>query len=118
MVSEKLGEKSDDLSLMEQIKNQLGLSDDVVELGVRIYKKSLEKNLHKIALFQEGSTEAMIAASVYVACRRKGLHTTLKEVVMVSNISMPELVHMVKIILYAQVHGHSTRNLFFGFPLG
>ncbi|NHJ00589.1 MAG: transcription initiation factor IIB [Candidatus Heimdallarchaeota archaeon] len=82
------------LKELKRIKSQLELPDDVAEMGAMIYRKALKKNL-----IRGRSIDGMIAASLYLACRKKKLPQTLKDIASVSNISAKELGRCIRIIL-------------------
>ena len=82
------------LKELKRIKSQLELPEDVAEMGAMIYRKALKKNL-----IRGRSIDGMIAASLYLACRKKKLPQTLKDIASVSNISSKELGRCIRIIL-------------------
>ncbi|MHA2202657.1 MAG: transcription initiation factor IIB [Candidatus Hodarchaeales archaeon] len=82
------------LKELKRIKSQLELPEDVAEMGAMIYRKALKKNL-----IRGRSIDGMISASLYLACRRKKLPQTLKDIASVSNISSKELGRCIRIIL-------------------
>jgi transcription initiation factor TFIIB len=82
------------LKELKRIKSQLELPEDVAEMGAMIYRKALKKNL-----IRGRSIDGMIAASLYLACRKKKLPQTLKDIALVSNISSKELGRCIRIIL-------------------
>ncbi len=82
------------LKELKRIKSQLELPEDVAEMGAMIYRKALKKNL-----IRGRSIDGMIAASLYLACRKKKLPQTLKDIASVSNISAKELGRCIRIIL-------------------
>jgi transcription initiation factor TFIIB len=82
------------LKELKRIKSQLELPEDVAEMGAMIYRKALKKNL-----IRGRSIDGMISASLYLACRRKKLPQTLKDIASVSNISTKDLGRCIRIIL-------------------
>ncbi len=82
------------LKELKRIKSQLELPEDVAEMGAMIYRKALKKNL-----IRGRSIDGMISASLYLACRKKKLPQTLKDIASVSNISSKELGRCIRIIL-------------------
>jgi transcription initiation factor TFIIB len=82
------------LKELKRIKSQLELPEDVAEMGAMIYRKALKRNL-----IRGRSIDGMISASLYLACRRKKLPQTLKDIASVSNISAKELGRCIRIIL-------------------
>lgn len=83
------------LKELKRIKSHIGLPEDVAEMGARIYRKSLKKNL-----IRGRSIDCMVAASLYLACRKKRLPQTLKDIASVSYISTKDLGRCVRIILH------------------
>jgi len=74
------------LSELLKIKEKLFLSDAVVEKAAYIYRKALEKKL-----VRGRSISALIAASLYAACRESGIPRTLNEISNSGNIRRKEL---------------------------
>ncbi len=66
---------------LHKMKNKLALSDAIIEKASYIYRKALEKKL-----VRGRSISAMIAASLYAACRAAGIPRTLKDVADKSNV--------------------------------
>jgi transcription initiation factor TFIIB len=63
------------LSTLLKMKEKLSLSEAIVEKAAYIYRKALEKKL-----VRGRSISALIAASLYAACREVGTPRTIKEV--------------------------------------
>ncbi|MFX0205369.1 MAG: transcription initiation factor IIB family protein [Candidatus Hodarchaeota archaeon] len=79
---------------LKRIKSQLELPDDTAQTAAMIYRKSLKENLVR------GRTiDGMIAASMYLACRRMGLPQTLKDIAQVANVHIKELGRCVRILI-------------------
>ena len=83
------------LKELKRIKSHMELPEDVAEMGARIYRKALKKNL-----IRGRSIDCMVAASLYLACRKKRLPQTLKDIASVSYISTKDLGRCVRIILH------------------
>lgn len=66
---------------LHKMKNKLALSDAIIEKASYIYRKALEKKL-----VRGRSISAMIAASLYAACRDAEIPRTLKDVAGTSNV--------------------------------
>ncbi len=66
---------------LHKMKNKLALSDAIIEKASYIYRKALEKKL-----VRGRSISAMIAASLYAACRDGEIPRTLKDVADKSNV--------------------------------
>ena len=67
---------------LDSIKAKLALPEQVVEKAATIYRKASKMNL-----IRGKSISAMIAASVYVACREYGITRSIDEIAIASNIS-------------------------------
>ena len=63
------------LATLLKMKEKLSLSEAIVEKAAYIYRKALEKKL-----VRGRSISALIAASLYAACRESGTPRTIKEV--------------------------------------
>lgn len=60
---------------LDALKNKLALPDTLKEKSIRLYKKAIEKNIPK-----GRSVDAMVAATIYVACRDSDTSCTLKDI--------------------------------------
>jgi len=79
---------------LKRIKSQLDLPDDAAETASLIYRKSLKEQLVR------GRTiDGMIAASMYLACRKMGLPQTLKDIATVANVQIKEIGRCVRILI-------------------
>ena len=74
------------LNQLLKMKEKLSLSDAIGEKAAYIYRKALEKGL-----VRGRSISALIAASLYAACRESGIPRTLNEISSSSNIRRKEL---------------------------
>ncbi len=74
------------LSELSRLKDKLSLSDSIIEKAAYIYRKALEKGLVK-----GRSISALIAASLYAACRDTETPRTLKDVSEVSNLKKKDI---------------------------
>jgi transcription initiation factor TFIIB len=63
------------LNELARVKDKLGLSDAIIEKTAYIYRKAQEKHLTK-----GRSVSAILAASVYIACREMGASRTLADI--------------------------------------
>jgi len=71
---------------LHRMKDKLAVSDAVVEKAAYIYRKAMDKKLVK-----GRSISAMIAASLYAACRDSGTPRTLNDFSTVANIKRGDL---------------------------
>jgi transcription initiation factor TFIIB len=74
------------LSELTRLKDKLSLSDLIVEKSAYIYRKALEKGLIK-----GRSISALIAASLYAACRETETPRTLKDVADAGNLKKKDI---------------------------
>ena len=82
------------LSELLKMKEKLSLSDAVSEKAAYIYRKALERKL-----VRGRSIYALIASSLYAACRESGTPRTLKEVSSAINITKKDLSACYRLIL-------------------
>ena len=81
-------------SELDRLADKLNLSDAVIEKAAYIYRKALEKGL-----VRGRSISALIAASLYAACRDTETPRTLKDVAAACNIKKKEIVIIVYIYI-------------------
>ena len=81
------------LSELSTLKDKLSLSDAVIEKASYIYRKALEKKL-----VRGRSISAMIAASLYAACRDTETPRTLKDVADAGNIKKKDISRCYRIL--------------------
>lgn len=82
------------LAELLKMKEKLSLTDAIGEKASYIYRKALEKGL-----VRGRSISALIAASLYAACRESGTPRTLKEVSKSLNIQRKELTGCYRLLL-------------------
>jgi len=82
------------LNELLKMKEKLSLSDAVSEKAAYIYRKALERKL-----VRGRSISALIASSLYAACRESGTPRTLKEVSSAINITKKDLSACYRLIL-------------------
>ncbi len=81
------------LSELSTLKDKLSLSDAVVEKASYIYRKALEKSLVK-----GRSISALIAASLYAACRDAETPRTLKDITNAANVKRKDIARCYRLI--------------------
>ena len=81
------------LSELSTLKDKLALSDSVIEKAAYIYRKALEKGL-----VRGRSISALIAASLYAACRDTETPRTLKDVADAGNIKKKDISRCYRIL--------------------
>jgi transcription initiation factor TFIIB len=79
---------------LDTLKDKLGLSDAIVENTAYIYRKSQAKGLTK-----GRTTNALLAASVYLACREMGIPRTLKDITAASNLKQKDIARNYRMII-------------------
>ncbi|MCH7940580.1 MAG: transcription initiation factor IIB, partial [Thaumarchaeota archaeon] len=82
------------LSELGSMKDKLALSDPVIEKAAYIYRKALEKKL-----VRGRSITALMAASLYAACRETETPRTLKDIAETTNIKRKEIAKCYRLLL-------------------
>ncbi len=80
-------------SELDRLVDKLSVNDAVIEKAAYIYRKALERGL-----VRGRSISAMIAASLYAACRDTETPRTLKDISAISNIKKKELARCYRIL--------------------
>lgn len=81
-------------SELNRLKDKLAISENVLEKAAYIYRKALEKNL-----VRGRSISAMIASSLYAACRNTETPRTLKDVGTAANIKRKDVARCYRILV-------------------
>jgi transcription initiation factor TFIIB len=81
-------------SELDRLSDKLAVSDSVVEKAAYIYRKALERGL-----VRGRSISALIAASLYAACRDRETPRTLKDVAVVSNVKKKDIARCYRLLL-------------------
>ena len=81
------------LTELSTLKDKLSLSNNIVEKAAYIYRKALLKKL-----VRGRSISAMVAASLYAACRNTETPRTLNEVASIENIKRKDIARCYRII--------------------
>lgn len=81
-------------SELDRLADKLSVSDLIVEKAAYIYRKALEKGL-----VRGRSINALIAASLYAACRATETPRTLKDVAAVSSVKKKEIARCYRLLL-------------------
>ena len=79
---------------LEVLKNKLVLSDMLKAKSIRLYKKIIEKNIPK-----GRSMDAMVAATVYAACRDSEIPCTLNDMTEATGITKSSIARCYRAIL-------------------
>ncbi len=82
------------MSEMQRLASQMGISRDIMETAAVLYRKVIENGLTR-----GRSIDAMIAASLYLACRLHNLPRPLDEIEQYSRFDRKELGYCVRTIL-------------------
>ena len=82
------------LGELNKLKDKVSVSANVLEKAAYIYRKSLEKKL-----VRGRSISAMIAASLYAACRDTETPRTLKDIGQASNIKRKDIARCYRLLL-------------------
>src|SRR5436189_4912753 len=81
-------------SELDRLSDKLSVSDAVVEKSAYIYRKALERGL-----VRGRSISAIIAASLYAACRDTQTPRTLKDLAAVSNVKKKDIARCYRLLL-------------------
>ncbi len=81
-------------SELDRLADKLNVSDSVIEKAAYIYRKALERGL-----VRGRSISALIAASLYAACRDTETPRTLKDVSGVSNVKKKDVARCYRLLL-------------------
>jgi transcription initiation factor TFIIB len=81
-------------SELDRLSDKLAVSDAVVEKAAYIYRKALERGL-----VRGRSISAIIAASLYAACRDRETPRTLKDLAVVSNVKKKDIARCYRLLL-------------------
>lgn len=82
------------MSELERISSQIGIPTPVKQTAANIYRKIIKKSL-----IRGRSIEAMIAATIYGACRIKKIPRTLDEIAKHSHVTKKELGRCYRLVL-------------------
>ncbi len=81
-------------SELRRLSEKLSVSEAVTERAAYIYRKALERNL-----VRGRSITAILAASLYAACRDREVPRTLKDVAAIGNIKKKDLARSYRLLL-------------------
>jgi len=81
------------LNELNRLKDKLAISSSVLEKAAYIYRKALDKKL-----VRGRSISAMIAASLYVACRDTEIPRTLKDVAEAANVKRKDIARCYRLL--------------------
>jgi transcription initiation factor TFIIB len=79
---------------LQRLTSQLGLGESISQLASIIYRKCLKANL-----IRGRSINVIIAASLYIACRKDGVPVTLKDIQERANSSPKELSRAIRVLI-------------------
>ncbi len=83
------------LSELNKLKDKVVVSSNVLEKAAYLYRKALEKKL-----VRGRSISAMIAASLYAACRDTETPRTLKDVASAANVKRKDIARCYRLLYY------------------
>jgi transcription initiation factor TFIIB len=81
-------------SELRRLSEKLSISEAVTERAAYIYRKALERNL-----VRGRSITAILAASLYAACRDREVPRTLKDVVAASNVKKKDIARSYRLLV-------------------
>ena len=79
---------------LQRLTSQLGLGESISHMASNIYRKCLKANL-----IRGRSIDVVMAASLYIACRKDGVAITLKDIQERANSSPKELSRCIRVVL-------------------
>jgi len=82
------------MSELERISSQIGIPNPVKQTAANLYRKVIKKSL-----IRGRSIEAMVAATIYGACRIRRIPRTLEEIAKHSHVSKKELGRCYRLVL-------------------
>lgn len=86
---------------LKRIKSHLNLASDVCETAAYLYRLALNKNLIK-----GRSVIGMMSAALYLACRKKKIPLTIKDIAEVAGLSSKDLGRNIRVFLrYITING-------------
>jgi transcription initiation factor TFIIB len=81
-------------SILERVKDKLGLSEPVIEKTAYIYRKAQERGLVR------GRTiTSVLSAAIYIACREMGIARTLNDIASLTNLRRKELARTFRLLI-------------------
>src|SRR5712691_10540195 len=81
-------------SILERVKDKLGLSEPVIEKTAYIYRKAQERGLVR------GRTiTSVLSAAIYIACREMGIARTLNDIASLTNFRRKELARTFRLLI-------------------
>lgn len=81
-------------SILERVKDKLGLSEPVIEKTAYIYRKAQERGLVR------GRTiTSVLSAAIYIACREMGIARTLNDIALLTNLRRKELARTFRLLI-------------------
>ena len=81
-------------SELDRLADKLSVGDNVIEKSAYIYRKALDRGL-----VRGRSISALIAASIYAACRDTETPRTLKDVAAISNVKKKDIARCYRLLL-------------------
>ncbi len=82
------------LNYLDNLKHKLNLSDVVAEKAAYIYRKA-----QSLKLARGRTTIALVAASIYIACREFSIQRNMKDIAQASNITLKALSRAYRLLL-------------------
>ncbi len=81
-------------SILERVKDKLGLSEPVIEKTAYLYRKAQERGLVR------GRTiTSVLSAAIYISCREMGIARTLNDIASLTNLRRKELARTFRLLL-------------------
>ncbi len=81
-------------SILERVKDKLGLSEPVIEKTAYLYRKAQERGLVR------GRTiTSVLSAAIYISCREMGIARTLNDIASLTNLRRKELARTFRLLI-------------------
>ena len=88
---------------LNRLKGKLALSDTIIEKTAYIYRKVQERGL-----IRGRTIDGVLAAAVYISCRKTGTPRTIKDIVITSNTKEKDVARCYKLIVFEQRYSHEN----------
>jgi transcription initiation factor TFIIB len=88
---------------LNRLKGKLALSDTIVEKTAYIYRKVQERGL-----IRGRTIDGVLAAAVYISCRKTGTPRTIKDIAITSNTKEKDVARCYKLIVFEQRYSHEN----------
>lgn len=81
-------------SILERVKDKLGLSEPVIEKTAYLYRKAQERGL-----IRGRTITSVLSAAIYISCREMGIARTLNDIASLTNLRRKELARTFRLLI-------------------